>query len=128
MNRPVSHFLAGFLVLLAVGVEPAAAQSFESVGARALGMGGAFVAVANDSSATWWNPAGLATGPFLDVAIARSGVEAGDRLPSSSTGMWSFSLATPPMGLSFYRLRVTDIRDNAATESADADREDRAAG
>ena len=29
------------------------------VGARARGMGGAFVAVADDASATWWNPAGL---------------------------------------------------------------------
>lgn len=28
-------------------------------GARALGMGGAFVAVANDASASYWNPAGL---------------------------------------------------------------------
>ena len=38
---------------------PAAAQPFESSGVRAQGMGGAFVAVADDASATWWNPAGL---------------------------------------------------------------------
>jgi hypothetical protein len=29
-------------------------------GARAVGMGGAFVSLANDGSASWWNPAGLA--------------------------------------------------------------------
>jgi hypothetical protein len=45
------------------------AQGFELVGARARGMGGAFVAVADDASATWWNPAGLpATIVFDGVA------------------------------------------------------------
>ncbi len=29
------------------------------VGSRAIGMGGAFVATANDASAMYWNPAGL---------------------------------------------------------------------
>lgn len=37
----------------------AEAQNFDLVGARPRGMGGAFVAVADDASATWWNPAGL---------------------------------------------------------------------
>jgi hypothetical protein len=32
------------------------------VGARALGMGGAFVAVASDASAIYWNPSGIAQG------------------------------------------------------------------
>ena len=30
------------------------------VGSRAMGMGGAFVATANDASAMYWNPAGIA--------------------------------------------------------------------
>ncbi len=34
--------------------------SLNSVGTRALGMGGAFVGLANDASAIYWNPAGLA--------------------------------------------------------------------
>ncbi len=34
--------------------------SLNSVGTRALGMGGAFVGLANDGSALYWNPAGLA--------------------------------------------------------------------
>ena len=34
--------------------------SLNSVGTRALGMGGAFVGLANDATALYWNPAGLA--------------------------------------------------------------------
>ena len=128
MNRSVSHFLTTFFILLTCEVAPAVAQPFEAVGVRALGMGGAFVAVANDSSATWWNPAGLATGPFLDLALARVSAESSDTLPASRTGLWSFSLTTPPLGVSYYRLQITDIRANASTAPAGADREDRAAG
>ena len=35
-------------------------------------MSGAFVAVADDATAVWWNPAGLATGPYFN-AIRRKG-------------------------------------------------------
>ena len=34
--------------------------SLNSVGTKALGMGGAFVALSNDATAIYWNPAGLA--------------------------------------------------------------------
>ena len=53
----------------------AAGQGVEAVGMRALGMGGAFVAVADDASATYWNPAGLVTGSVFS-AVAE--VAAGD--------------------------------------------------
>lgn len=39
------------------------------MGQRATGMGGAFVAIANDPSAAWYNPAGFATGEGLQVGI-----------------------------------------------------------
>ena len=128
MNRPVSHFLRAFALLLTLGMSPAAAQPFELVGHRALGMGGAFVAVANDSTATWWNPAGLATGPFLDAEIGRVAGVADSRVPASRTRLWSLSLGTPPLGISYYRLKITDIRVSLPTAPAEAGREDRTAG
>ena len=72
--------------LLAAVPSLAAAQIVETVGTRAQGMGGAFVAVANDSSATWWNPAGLADGPFMDMAIAQSVTEVSETIPARRDG------------------------------------------
>src|ERR1700722_3572912 len=40
------------------------------VGARALGMGGAFVGLADDSTATYWNPAGLTGIQDCEVSAA----------------------------------------------------------
>ncbi len=47
------------------------AQTFGGIGVRAEGMGGAFVAVADDASAVYWNPAGIATGSTFDFQISR---------------------------------------------------------
>src|SRR5215510_10811088 len=87
----------------------AVAQIIETVGSRALGMGGAFVAVASDSSATWWNPAGLAAGPYLDVAVARGITERPKELPAWRDRATWFAVGSPPLGLSYYRFRLTDI-------------------
>lgn len=119
-------------VLLAVstvgGAVPASAQIVEAVGSRALGMGGAFVAVASDGSATWWNPAGLAAGPFVDLALAGASTEAVEaRSAWRQRALW-LALATPPLGLGYYRLRFTDIRPFHPTAEGDAGREDRGAG
>ena len=69
-------------------------------------MGGAFVAVANDSSATWWNPAGLATGPFIDVSVGAAFAGAD---PSPGQQAWGVAVGIPALGASYYRLRITDI-------------------
>jgi hypothetical protein len=41
-------------------------------GARPLGMGGAFSAMADDANALWWNPAGLARSPFSEVTLTHT--------------------------------------------------------
>jgi len=63
MKRIVVASLALILVLSAVALADGigAFSAFKNgIGARALAMGGAFVAVADDATATLWNPAGLA--------------------------------------------------------------------
>ena len=91
-------------------------------------MGGAFVAVASDSSATWWNPAGIAAGPFVDIALARSVTERPDALPAARDRTSWFALATPPAAFSYYRLRITDIQPFDPIGQETPDRENRRAG
>jgi len=113
-----------FLVIALMLAPTASAQQFEAVGERALGMGGAFVAVADDSSATWWNPAALAAGPFVDASIAltRSEIRRRD-VPDVRVPVAAFSLTTPPFGVSYYRLRITDIHRSDPTGSSSVGRE-----
>jgi hypothetical protein len=94
------------LVCALVVCPPAAfAQRFDDFGIRAQGMAGAFVAVADDSSATWWNPAGLANAlTFVDVSA--SILKDGGR---------SVALGFPSLGVSYYRLRVSQIQPSGTT-------------
>ena len=91
-------------------------------------MGGAFVAVADDSTATWWNPAGLAAGPFFDVSPVGAGATDIDgSLPARRERSGWFALATPPFGFSYYRLRITDIGQFRTIAPEVGGREDRRA-
>jgi|KBSMisStandDraft_5_1062788.scaffolds.fasta_scaffold26403_2 hypothetical protein len=89
------------LVVCALVLCPPAAmaQRFDDVGVRAQGMGGAFVAVADDATATWWNPAGLAYGLTL-VDLSASILKDGGR---------SIALGFPSLGLSYYRIKIRQI-------------------
>ena len=117
------------LIALVLSFVPrhATAQIVEAVGSRALGMGGAFVAVANDSSATWWNPAGLAPGPFLDVAVGGATTDIDGSLPSRRERSLWFTLTTPPIGFSYYHLNITDIGQIRTIGAGAGGREDRRA-
>jgi hypothetical protein len=92
-------FRAGLtLVFLLIVPAAATAQPFETLGVRALGMGGAFVAVADDVSAIWWNPAGLATGGLFSMAVDYESLD-----ERSGTGIFT---GTPPLGLAYVRTRL----------------------
>ena len=92
---------------------PAGAQTFEAAGTRAAGMGGAFVAVADDASAVYWNPAGLALGGnyFSLLIDTMQGQSDPDDIPQAGRGSGTLvALSTPPLGLSYYRLSATRLR------------------
>jgi len=88
------------------------AQSLDALGTRAQGMGGAFVGVADDASAVYWNPAGLAGGAYFSLVIDGNTAEAiPDGLANASARSgWLLALATPALGLSYTRLQTTIVR------------------
>jgi hypothetical protein len=90
------------------------AQGVESLGVRALGMGGAFVAVADDATATYWNPAGLATGVIVSALVEHGQEATGEpdapAFQPAQRGAGTFvGLALPPLGVSYYRLQSTRL-------------------
>ena len=117
-------------ILVAMCPQAADAQIYESVGIRAQGMGGAFVAVADDATATWWNPAGLATGAYLSGVVEYGSLRE-PRRDGESTGVppgtWHWggiALAFPALGLSYYRLHISEMRPPNPTASGPPDRQD----
>jgi hypothetical protein len=84
------------------------AQTFGGVGERAQGMAGAFVAVADDASAVYWNPAGLAW-PIGSTFDAQVGV--GDEAAF-------FGVALPSLGVSYYRLPIVFASGNRQVEGS----------
>ncbi len=105
--RQILVSLFGCLVLVAaIPMASTAQQTFEVVGSRALGMGGAFVAVADDPTAVFWNPAGLASGQPAGATIEWVRFRNGDRKGAAAAGPWQrsakfVSLGTWPIGLSY---------------------------
>jgi hypothetical protein len=99
----------------------AAAQTMEVVGTRAMGMAGAFVAVADDPTAVYWNPAGLPRMGIVNLALDWQSLATGSDTPTfqdpaaggSSTLV---ALTTPPLGVAYYRLRQTNLFPTRAGE------------
>ena len=82
MSKAVHHRRGILVVLLILAwymPSTAHAVEFAIVGPRAVGMGGAGVAVTTDSLATYWNPAGLAMSQTVDIRLQGT-VQGIDRL------------------------------------------------
>jgi hypothetical protein len=117
-------------------VSLASAQPADVVGVRASGMGGAFTAVADDATASWWNPAGMAGGAYFN-ALLESGTHrepptdrnpAGDARAASRADTRSLAVAFPALGLSYYRLRISDTQPQISTGPTAAGRQGQQGG
>jgi len=97
----------------------------EGVGARALAMGGAYVAVADDATANYWNPAGL---PFVHgLEIGFSHVTMFDELANYDALTLSVPVGrTIGLGLTWIRLGVDNIPRYDALLGTTSDRIGRA--
>jgi hypothetical protein len=109
------RIIAAFAVLLPLSLPISVhAQTFGGIGTRAEGMGGAFVAVADDASAVYWNPAGIATGATFDLQV------------SAGQGSTRFvGAALPVLGATYYR---TSQVAGLATVSGSPDRQNEGSG
>jgi F plasmid transfer operon, TraF, protein len=99
------------MLVLAVSIAPAGAQTVDTVGTRAAGMAGAFTAVSDDASAAYWNPAGFASGAFYSLVIDRNSAELNTPAngPAGSRSALFLGLGTPAFALSYYRLHATAV-------------------
>ncbi len=119
-GRSLSVVCAVCVLLLMVMAGPAAATKYAGAfmenggGARALGMGGAFTAIADDPSATFWNPAGLAGVQESELLIMHS-ERFGDLIDRDFVAYtqpvnWSlFGGESAGLGLTIIRLGIDDI-------------------
>src|SRR5918993_2545588 len=98
--------VAPILLLTATFSDGVSGQTFDGPGTRAQGMGGAFVAVADDASAVYWNPGALARGAYFSLLIDRTdaATSADDPERAAQRSAWLVALSAPVVGLSYYRL------------------------
>ena len=126
-SSPVSTLgrlsFVSFVTLVSFVRPPSAsAQPADAVGVRAQGMGGAFTAVADDATATWWNAAGLAGGAYFSSVLEYGHLpNAGDATDKTVKGV---SIAFPALGLSYYRLPISEMRPAGSTGQGAAIRQD----
>jgi hypothetical protein len=118
-----TRLFATVATLLWLAPGPVSAQSFPAVGARAAGMGGAFVGVADDASAIYWNPAGLAAGSYFSLVLEGGSTKVAPEASTRGNDGTSYflGLSMPALGLGYYRLQSATVRPGSVLLAADPD-------
>lgn len=105
-NRRKWSLVTVMVLLGSTGIAEAQAP----LGARAAGLAGAFVGVADDASAVYWNPAGLATGPIVSFLASfsddKSDPDGSQAVAGEQLAGRMVALSLPPVGFAYYRLGV----------------------
>ena len=97
--------------VLTLGIARIAAAQAD-VGTRASGMAGAFVAVADDATAVYWNPAGVGTGSLLSVVLDAGRFRLGavpQGVANEEDTSAIVALSATAVGLGYYRLGTYGI-------------------
>ena len=120
--KKISYSVAFVFLLIFMGTTHAQKYSSEflsiGVGARALGMGGAYVAIADDGSAVYWNPAGLSQLQKREVSFMHA---------SRFSGLVHvnfFNFVFPDkngnaFGISYFRMGIDDIPKSTKLDQFD---------
>lgn len=116
------------LIACALVLQAGEASAQGPVGVRAAGMAGAFVGVADDATAVFWNPAGLATGALasfvFDYGIAETFFDVEPRQAGRRDTGGIIAVSLPPLGLSYYRLGEYGVTPPEAAVTSSVGREE----
>jgi hypothetical protein len=127
-NKNSGRVLA--LLLTASWPSFATGQGLETLGSRAPALA-AFVAVADDASAVAWNPAGLVSGPIINLTVGLGrATNVPDGVPDPASladqlGTTLIAIGSTPVGLAYYRISTRSLHVDTPAVSGSPDRETR---
>lgn len=120
-SRGAGRMLGALLTLggLLGGLPGAAHAAFEELitGARPQAMGGAFVALADDANALYWNPAGLPqlhTGELTLMHSDEYDISVGPQLKTDFVGFVNWPMDMGTFGLSYFKRGASSVLEESA--------------